>query len=53
MTATTGGARNIVAFAAIAIFSLTYVAVAIGRLPGLRIDRAGAAFAGAGLMVAV
>lgn len=53
MTATAGGARNIVAFAAIAIFSLTYVAVAIGRLPGLRIDRAGAAFAGAGLMVAV
>jgi len=53
MTATAGGARNIVVFAAIAIFTLTYIAVAIGRLPWLRLDRAGAAFAGAGLMVAV
>jgi Na+/H+ antiporter NhaD/arsenite permease-like protein len=38
---------------AIAIFAVTYFAVAIGRLPGLRVDRAGAAFVGAGLMVAV
>ncbi len=37
---------------AIAVFAVTYVAVGIGRLPGLRIDRAGAAFAGAALMVA-
>ena len=36
---------------AIAIFTVTYFAVAIGRLPGFRIDRAGAAFVGAALMV--
>jgi Na+/H+ antiporter NhaD/arsenite permease-like protein len=39
--------------AAIAIFTITYFAVAIGRLPGFKIDRAGAAFAGASLMVAL
>ncbi len=49
MAATSATAK----LAAIAIFSVTYFAVAIGRLPGLRIDRAGAAFAGAGLMVAI
>ena len=38
--------------AAVAIFLATYVAVAIGRMPGLRVDRAGAALIGAGLMVA-
>ena len=38
---------------AIGIFAVTYFAVALGRLPGLRLDRAGAAFVGAGLMVAV
>ena len=38
---------------AVAIFAVTYFAVALGRLPGLRVDRAGAAFVGAGLMVAV
>jgi Na+/H+ antiporter NhaD/arsenite permease-like protein len=39
--------------AAIVIFSVTYFAVAVGRLPGFKIDRAGAAFVGASLMVAV
>jgi di/tricarboxylate transporter len=38
--------------AAIAIFAMTYLVVAIGRLPGFRIDRAGAALVGASLMVA-
>lgn len=37
--------------AAIAIFLVTYVAIAIGRIPGLRVDRAGAALIGAALMV--
>jgi Na+/H+ antiporter NhaD/arsenite permease-like protein len=39
--------------AAIAIFALTYLVVAVGRLPGFRLDRAGAALVGASLMVAV
>ncbi len=34
------------------IFAATYVVVAIGRVPGLRLDRAGAALIGAALMVA-
>ena len=38
--------------AAIAIFAATYAVVAFGRLPGLRIDRTGAALLGAALMVA-
>jgi Na+/H+ antiporter NhaD/arsenite permease-like protein len=38
--------------AAIAIFVMTYLVVAIGRLPGFRLDRAGAALVGASLMVA-
>jgi Na+/H+ antiporter NhaD/arsenite permease-like protein len=38
--------------AAITIFGVTYFAVAIGHLPGFKIDRAGAAFVGASLMVA-
>jgi Na+/H+ antiporter NhaD/arsenite permease-like protein len=37
--------------AAIAIFGVTYVVIALGRLPGFRIDRAGAALLGASLMV--
>jgi Na+/H+ antiporter NhaD/arsenite permease-like protein len=37
---------------AIAIFALTYLVIAIGRLPGFRLDRAGAALVGASLMVA-
>jgi Na+/H+ antiporter NhaD/arsenite permease-like protein len=40
------------AAAAIAIFAMTYLVVAIGRLPGFRLDRAGAALVGASLMVA-
>ena len=39
--------------AAVLIFLLTYVAVAIGRMPGVGLDRAGSAFLGACLMVAV
>jgi Na+/H+ antiporter NhaD/arsenite permease-like protein len=35
------------------IFAVTYIAIAIGRLPGFRLDRAGAAVVGASLMVAV
>jgi Na+/H+ antiporter NhaD/arsenite permease-like protein len=35
------------------IFAATYVVIALGRLPGLRLDRAGAALVGASLMVAV
>src|SRR5436853_1386524 len=38
--------------AASAIFVVTYLVVAIGRLPGFRLDRAGAALVGASLMVA-
>jgi Na+/H+ antiporter NhaD/arsenite permease-like protein len=36
----------------IAIFAITYFAIAAGRLPGFKIDRAAAAFIGAGLMIA-
>ncbi len=36
---------------AIAIFAGTYVVLAIGRFPGFRVDRTGAAIIGAGLMV--
>jgi Na+/H+ antiporter NhaD/arsenite permease-like protein len=39
--------------AAVAIFAMTYLVIAIGRLPGFRLDRAGAALVGASLMVAV
>jgi Na+/H+ antiporter NhaD/arsenite permease-like protein len=35
------------------IFVLTYSALAIGRVPGLRMDRTGVAVAGASLMIAV
>jgi Na+/H+ antiporter NhaD/arsenite permease-like protein len=38
--------------AAVAVFLATYLVVAVGRVPGLHIDRAGAAFLGAALMVA-
>jgi hypothetical protein len=37
---------------AIAIFAMTYLVAAVGRLPGFRLDRAGAAPVGASLMVA-
>ena len=36
-----------------AIFVLTYIVVALGRAPGLRLDRAGAALVGGSLMLAV
>ena len=36
-----------------AIFALTYAALAVGRLPGLRTDRAGIAFVGAALVLAL
>ncbi len=39
--------------AAILVFLATYLVVAIGRMPGLRIDRAGAAFLGGAMMVGV
>jgi Na+/H+ antiporter NhaD/arsenite permease-like protein len=35
------------------IFILTYAGVAVGRIPGLRLDRAGIALTGAALMMAV
>jgi hypothetical protein len=37
--------------AAIAIFAATYLVIAIGKLPGYQLDRAGAALLGASLMV--
>jgi Na+/H+ antiporter NhaD/arsenite permease-like protein len=39
--------------AAIVIFAMTYLVLAIGRLPGFWLDRAGAALVGASLMVTV
>lgn len=39
--------------AAVAVFASTYLVLAIGRLPGSRLDRAGAALLGGSLMVAV
>lgn len=39
--------------AILAIFAATYVAMALGRIPGLRTDRAGAAAVAATLMIAV
>jgi Na+/H+ antiporter NhaD/arsenite permease-like protein len=44
--------HNATAWAAIVIFLATYAVIAIGRVPGLRLDRAGAALIGASLMVA-
>ena len=38
--------------AAILIFAGTYLVLAIGRLPGFRVDRTGAAIVGASLMIA-
>ncbi|HZT32517.1 MAG TPA: anion transporter [Bryobacteraceae bacterium] len=37
---------------ALVIFSLTYLVLAIGRLPGFRVDRTGASIIGASLMIA-
>src|SRR5215471_18863727 len=39
-------------FAVAVIFAASYIALAIGRIPGLAIDRAGVALVGASLMVA-
>ncbi|MBD3846283.1 anion transporter [Bosea sp. SSUT16] len=47
----TGWGLNATQILAIAVFLATYVAIAIGRMPGLRVDRAGAALIGAALMV--
>jgi Na+/H+ antiporter NhaD/arsenite permease-like protein len=38
---------------ALIVFALTYFALAIGRVPGLRVDRTGAAIIGAVLMIAL
>ena len=40
-------------FATATIFILTYAGVALGRIPGFRLDRAGIALTGAALMMAV
>jgi Na+/H+ antiporter NhaD/arsenite permease-like protein len=37
---------------AIAIFTATYLVIAVGKFPGLRLDRAGAALVGAAMMLA-
>ena len=44
---------SLTTFATATIFILTYVGVALGRIPGLRLDRAGIALTGAALMMAV
>jgi len=43
--------HNVTEVAAIVIFTMTYVAIALGKFPGLRLDRTGAALAGAACMV--
>ena len=43
--------HNATMITAVAIFAATYLVIAIGRLPGYRLDRAGAALLGASLMV--
>jgi len=45
--------RNLRMSAALLTFAATYVVVAIGKLPGYRIDRAGAALLGGALMVGI
>src|SRR6266436_2873986 len=44
--------ENLPRAAALIIFALTYLVIAIGKLPGFHLDRAGAALLGASLMVA-
>lgn len=46
-----GVRANAVDIAAVGVFAATYVVVAIGKAPGYRLDRAGAALLGASLMV--
>jgi Na+/H+ antiporter NhaD/arsenite permease-like protein len=48
-----GGMMSLTTFATAIIFILTYIGVALGRIPGLRLDRAGIALTGAALMMAV
>ena len=52
LPASLGVDDDIQKIAAAAIFSASYLALAIGKVPGLSIDRAGVALVGAGLMVA-
>ena len=44
---------NFTSIAAAVILVLTYVGVAVGRFPGLRLDRAGIAFLGGAAMIAI
>ena len=44
---------NAASIAALAVFAVTYLGIAIGRLPPLRIDRAGIALVGGSLMLAI
>ena len=46
-----GSQHDIQKIAAPVIFSASYIALSIGKVPGLRIDRAGVALVGAGLML--
>jgi hypothetical protein len=45
-------ARIVPVVPAVLIFTATHIVSAIGKLPGYRLDRAGAALLGAALMVA-
>ena len=44
---------NPTSVAALAILALTYAGIALGRIPGLRLDRAGIAFLGGAAMIAL
>ena len=44
---------TLTAAAALTILALTYIGVAAGRIPGLRLDRAGIAFLGGAAMIAL
>jgi Na+/H+ antiporter NhaD/arsenite permease-like protein len=48
-----GGKVSLTELLTAAIFLATYAGVALGRIPGLRLDRAGIALTGAALMLAV
>jgi Na+/H+ antiporter NhaD/arsenite permease-like protein len=47
-----GTSEQVAAIAAVVIFIATYAVMAVGKLPGFYLDRAGAALLGASLMVA-
>lgn len=49
----TGVLHTLRTIAAAGLFAATYLAVALGRLPGSHLDRSGAAMAGAALMVGI